>query len=455
MDSTLTTALNKIDPTQGLIQYVQSVKPYHTKLLDVQVEFVYTDNAVGTALDSHTMDITQVSPEQEVVYADCGYGLIWDTDDSFANVPFVILAAEARTVEGGGDQNYFIIDVPASAEYTFFTTSQTSNQFRLTTPVVVTSANIALGILNVATDLSADLAPGDLVGFNIQRASGVTLNLQLTVASVTPTTVTVEESLPSLLQYPGTLHVFLDPSSIPAWITRHSSVTIVEPSTPPSPLIAGEVYFVNPSDTVPGLFNLATKRYPTVYQDYVDVTTPGTGVFNVQLYEPFAPGDLIRVDNTYLNVNDGSYTIREIVKVEGETTQWKIFVNEPITSSSGDLPVGTGIIYLNVDGYDDSSECGIIAAPDLYLRGRTTDVIRFEFGLSFDEDSEGTLVENPPQGGYSTMGFGSPDPWDLNDENRAQGTIVTTADNIVPAGFDTLYFDVSAFDPIPINAPNV
>ena len=32
-----------IDPTQGLIDYVNAVKPYHSKILDVLVEYVYTE----------------------------------------------------------------------------------------------------------------------------------------------------------------------------------------------------------------------------------------------------------------------------------------------------------------------------------------------------------------------------------------------------------------------------
>jgi hypothetical protein len=37
-----------IDPTQGLIQYVQAVKPYHTKIMDVLVEYVYTETISTT-----------------------------------------------------------------------------------------------------------------------------------------------------------------------------------------------------------------------------------------------------------------------------------------------------------------------------------------------------------------------------------------------------------------------
>ena len=45
--------LSTIDPAEGLIQYVQTVKPYHTKVLEVLVEYVYTENLAVTIDDSN------------------------------------------------------------------------------------------------------------------------------------------------------------------------------------------------------------------------------------------------------------------------------------------------------------------------------------------------------------------------------------------------------------------
>jgi hypothetical protein len=44
--------LTAINPTEGLVQYVQSVKPYHTKILEVLVEYVYTDPITVVVQDS-------------------------------------------------------------------------------------------------------------------------------------------------------------------------------------------------------------------------------------------------------------------------------------------------------------------------------------------------------------------------------------------------------------------
>lgn len=43
--------LSVIDPTEGLVQYVQYIKPYHTKILEVLVEYVYTDPIIITVRD--------------------------------------------------------------------------------------------------------------------------------------------------------------------------------------------------------------------------------------------------------------------------------------------------------------------------------------------------------------------------------------------------------------------
>jgi hypothetical protein len=49
--------LSTIDPTEGLIQYVQAVKPYHTKVLEVLVEYVYTENLAVTIVDSVVFEL--------------------------------------------------------------------------------------------------------------------------------------------------------------------------------------------------------------------------------------------------------------------------------------------------------------------------------------------------------------------------------------------------------------
>lgn len=43
--------IRQLDPIQGLVDYVLDVKPYHTKIVEVMIEYVYNDDAVGIVGD--------------------------------------------------------------------------------------------------------------------------------------------------------------------------------------------------------------------------------------------------------------------------------------------------------------------------------------------------------------------------------------------------------------------
>lgn len=36
--------IRHLDPVQGLVDYVQDTKPYHTKIIEVMLEYVFNDN---------------------------------------------------------------------------------------------------------------------------------------------------------------------------------------------------------------------------------------------------------------------------------------------------------------------------------------------------------------------------------------------------------------------------
>jgi len=43
--------IRQLDPIQGLVDYVLDVKPYHTKIVEVMIEYVYNDNVTGIVSD--------------------------------------------------------------------------------------------------------------------------------------------------------------------------------------------------------------------------------------------------------------------------------------------------------------------------------------------------------------------------------------------------------------------
>lgn len=54
--STVFPGLVSIDPIQGLIDYVQDIKPYHTKIFETLVEYVYTDFVNVSIVDVNVLD---------------------------------------------------------------------------------------------------------------------------------------------------------------------------------------------------------------------------------------------------------------------------------------------------------------------------------------------------------------------------------------------------------------
>lgn len=52
--------LNTRDPVQGLIDYVQDVKPYHTKIVEVWVEYLYGDKIIASVTDEMKMSVDLV-----------------------------------------------------------------------------------------------------------------------------------------------------------------------------------------------------------------------------------------------------------------------------------------------------------------------------------------------------------------------------------------------------------
>jgi len=72
------TVLNRIDPTEGFVSYVKDVKPYHTKILEVLVEYVYQENVETTVVEGQQWNLSLTRPNPEV-YTTCGFGTTWDS----------------------------------------------------------------------------------------------------------------------------------------------------------------------------------------------------------------------------------------------------------------------------------------------------------------------------------------------------------------------------------------
>lgn len=73
----------RIDPIGGLLEYVRTIKPYHTKILESTVEYVQVEPVSVYIAERLFIDIYMTEPQSTQQF-DCygGYGIVWD-DISF------------------------------------------------------------------------------------------------------------------------------------------------------------------------------------------------------------------------------------------------------------------------------------------------------------------------------------------------------------------------------------
>jgi hypothetical protein len=57
----LSQTLFRVDPTEGFVQYVNTVKPYHSKILDVLIEYVHTETLTAHFQESIEFTLNPVS----------------------------------------------------------------------------------------------------------------------------------------------------------------------------------------------------------------------------------------------------------------------------------------------------------------------------------------------------------------------------------------------------------
>ena len=72
--------LKQLDPVQGLVDYVLDIKPYHTKIIEVLVEYVYEEKVNVTILDLLNMEVHSYFPFEEFGNFEC--------DDGFSASPY-------------------------------------------------------------------------------------------------------------------------------------------------------------------------------------------------------------------------------------------------------------------------------------------------------------------------------------------------------------------------------
>lgn len=304
----LTTTLFRTDPTEGLVEYVQAVKPYHSKILDILVEYVFSESVSCRVTDKMALTVTFTSPNegQPVLYT-CGYGIVWDAygDVASGDLP------QASIISGDATTNTFVVQALPGPAYRYIVSNLQANQLTLV------------------------------------DSSGVPLT----------------------------------PDNVP-YIPGGAAVEVATTGTFPGPLNGTSEYFLVATPTI-GTFNLATKRYPTQFSDYVNLTSVGTGIQTVFRSEPFVPGDSVTVTGS--SNNDGIYYISEIAPAG--MNQYTVTMVQGLNISQGS---GGQLVYTG--NYGDPY-CAPVSAPDLYTSAFITERLVFQF-----QDDPTTTSPGEPQG---------------------------------------------------------
>lgn len=465
----LTSALFRIDPTEGLIEYVQAIKPYHTKVLEVLVEYVYTEQINATVLDRWTSRIglartnvdvgyfdefatppwtMQVSNARaDVIYA-CGYGHKWSESGLISPEATIV----TQVIEADTSTNSFIIQDVAFSQYNCVVIDTQSNQLLFATPYAITGVNPFAKTWTVSGDLTTGtnpLLPGMSIYVNSNSGPGV--NKEYTVQTVAfasgATTITVLDSVSLLATATGTVNIAMAFDNMPYW-DAGMQVQLQSTGTLPTGITPGGLYYFVPT-AIPGVFNLSSRRYPQEYSEITDLTGLGTGQLQINRVEPFIPGQTVIIAGSYLTRNDGTYNIGAITSL-GEGA-YRLTVIQTIPHDSPPLAPYDGQISLSIGGYDEPAYCAIADAPDVHADTYIHEVLKFSFEINMQDYISADIRENEPNG-YGNMPWGD-DTSPYGEYTKDVYPYTATAPGtgagerlILPTGFDTQLFDVGSMD---------
>lgn len=290
------------------------------------------------------------------------------------------------------------------------------------------------------------------VNGNVQDSIPSAANGKYTVDYVTGSVIRVKENVPPLITATGNLYTTDWYSPAMVW-SPGTKVRVTSPHSLPEPLQSTSEYFFVPTETM-GVFNLATKRYPREFADYINVASLGSELY-FERVEPFTPGDYISIDNSPLHHNDGRYMV-STVAAEGDN--FRIGVLQPVkhTTPVPNPYLSNGTMSIALGSYDLPQYCPPIQSPDLYAGAYIHENIQFTFSINERDFVGSNIIENNIEGwGIDPFGdmmsmFGSGSEkfvlyTSMTDGVYSGGT-AASAHTLMPTGYDTQLFDVGAMD---------
>lgn len=302
---------------------------------------------------------------------------------------------------------------------------------------------------NARTGLSTVIPVGSNIYVN--NNTGVGGNGRYTVTQVTlvgsHTVLTVKETVSMLTANNGVVNIVVHPARIPAWpsglLTSYSSSDAYPP-----PLTSSSKFYYVPTKS-PGIFNLATKRYPTELEDYVDITNANAGLITIRRAEVFNPGAYIKISGSYLSKNDGNYIVRSTVQ-EGDKVRVYVMEKVPFTTPQS-LPFD-GIMEFNFDSYDAPVYCPVSQCSDMHADTFIHEHIMFEYTMHLSDAVHASITDLTPHYGFGSVPYGNNRAeYGLGVGSNPYYAVTSSAGGapvgtILPTGYDMQYFDLGGID---------
>lgn len=311
IDNPLLNALKRIDPAAGLVKYVQTIKPYHTKVLDVLVEYVFEEKINVTVFDGWcwNIDIVSAGPAQGLnVITDCGFGFIWSVPSPAFSLKIIEAGKDPSTIPPTETDptrylNSFLVEQEPFPEYSFVVDNETMNIFEFVPTVFnIIESNVVLNSFYI----SGNQAPA----FSVGEPFVVTGTINAGTYTITGvefdsmnnrTRIIVQQPIPANLMPSGTTSI-----TVPPWLPGFAvKVTASVGDVLPTPLSSAQTYYYVPISSY-GKFVLATKRHPTKQTDYINIIDSGIGsAFKIQKNEFLYPGAEFEIYDSTNYLNDG------------------------------------------------------------------------------------------------------------------------------------------------------
>ena len=366
--------------------------------------------------------------------------------------------------------NSFLVNTPTLTPYTFTATSTQSNQMMFSQSFTVVGVDSNVNKWTVVGDVS--VIPGEsiyITSSTNRQGLGRYVVKTLPIPSGGYTDIYVTKQISRLATPDGELSVPTNIGNIPHWV-EGTRVNVSSTRLLPNPLLTQHTYYFIPviapfvgldslgnAVETPAVFALSKVRIPRGYDDYVDITTFGTGILSITQDELYVPGSRIIVKDSFLNRNDGDYTIIKTVK---ETSTTRLYVKQRVRSTTPILSTNDGVLAYDLDSHVYSSlterECTGLQRSELYAAASITEYIEFVFSIDNFDRIGTSLYENEPSNIDANSGRFDVPQYDMvgYDGNLALTTDMssfgsignTSVHSVFPIGFDTQFFGMGGID---------